>query len=63
MALAKTRGPSVTPERTPTTHKMPQKSQRILIMERDVNQLVQDARKVIHESMTAQYQTVLDLLV
>ena len=61
MALA--RGPSITPERTPTTHKMPQKSQRILIMEKDVNQLVQEAQKVMQESAITQYQVLLYLLV
>ena len=62
-ALAKTWGPSVTPKRTPTTQTAPWKSQRIPIMERDVDQVVQDARKVIRELRSAHYQTTLDLLV
>ncbi len=32
-------------------------------MERDGNQLMQDAQKVVHKSARTQYQTMLDLLV
>ena len=42
MALTSNREPSTTPERTPLTQRTPRKTQRILVMERDVNQLLQD---------------------
>ena len=50
---------SVTLKRTLTTHK---KSQRLLVMARDVDQLEQDPQRVIHNSLGAQYQAVQDLL-
>ena len=49
-ALARSLRPSVKPERTLTTHKTPRKSQRLLVMERDVGQLVQDAQRDVRVS-------------
>ena len=42
MVLASSRETGTNLERTPLTQRTPRKTQRILVMEREVNQLLQD---------------------
>ncbi len=50
MVLATNREYSTMPERTPVTRRTLSKTQRILFMERDVHQLLQEVDKVVKES-------------
>ncbi len=60
--LATSRGHSVTPERTPVSRKTPHKSQRILVMEKDVYQLLQEADRSTREVAPEKYQKMFDSL-
>ncbi len=62
MLLASNREFSTTPERTPQTRRTPRKTQRILVMERDVNQLLQDVDKVVKGNAEGQYRAMFDAL-
>ncbi len=62
MVLASSRETGSTLERTPLTRRTPRKSQRILVMERDVNQLLQDAERVIKGNLEGQYRPMFDAL-
>ncbi len=50
------------PDHTPVTRRTPRKTQRILIMERGVKQLLQEVDKVVKEGREAQYQPMLEAL-
>ena len=60
MALASNRESSRTPEKTPLTRRTPRKTQRILVMERDTNQLLQEVERVVKSNAEGQYQTMFD---
>ncbi len=62
MVLAAKREHSTMPERSPVTHRMPRKTQRILVMEWDVHQLLQEVDKVVKEGTEGQYRAMLDSL-
>ncbi len=55
MVLASSRETGSNLERTPLTRRMPRKTQRILVMEREVNQLLQDVDKVVKGNLEGQY--------
>ncbi len=62
MVLAANREYSTTPERTPVTRRTLPKTQRILLMELDVHQLLQEVDKVVKESSEGQYRAMLESL-